>query len=137
MSQKAVSAVIIQNSARVPKSWLPHKFISLKILGPLFLITFPFPTVHVEFFAIFSSCLHFAKFVCLLCHYSCHHSPPPPGPFDERLTKNRYFETGYGEKLGLVWRNRKKIINDYLYLPFFLLFILWRAAFKKIFEWKL
>ncbi len=32
-----------------------------------------------------------------------------------------------GEKLGLVWRNRKKIsqiINDYLYLPFFLLIIL-------------
>ena len=32
-----------------------------------------------------------------------------------------------GEKLGLVWRNRKKIsqiINDYLCLPFFLLIIL-------------
>jgi hypothetical protein len=32
-----------------------------------------------------------------------------------------------GEKLGLVWRNRKKIsqiIKDYLYLPFFLLIIL-------------
>jgi hypothetical protein len=31
-------------------------------------------------------------------------------------------------KLGLVRRNRKKIIqiiNDYLYLPFFLIFILW------------
>jgi hypothetical protein len=39
----------------------------------------------------------------------------------------RYFKTGYGEKLSLVWRNKKKIsqiINDYLYLPFFLLFIL-------------
>ncbi len=37
------------------------------------------------------------------------------------------------EKLGLVWRNRKKIsqiINDYLYLPFFLLIILsvWMRA---------
>ncbi len=35
-----------------------------------------------------------------------------------------------GKKLGLVWRNRKKIsqiINDYLYLPFFLLIILWVA----------
>jgi hypothetical protein len=34
------------------------------------------------------------------------------------------------EQLGLVWRNRKKIsqiINDYLYLPFFLLLILWSA----------
>jgi hypothetical protein len=33
-----------------------------------------------------------------------------------------------GEKLGLVWRNRKKIsqiINDYLYLPFYLFIILW------------
>jgi hypothetical protein len=33
-----------------------------------------------------------------------------------------------GEKLGLVWRNRKKIsqiITDYLYLLFFLLIILW------------
>jgi hypothetical protein len=32
------------------------------------------------------------------------------------------------QKLGWVWRNRKKIsqiINDYIYLPFFLLFILW------------
>jgi hypothetical protein len=32
-----------------------------------------------------------------------------------------------GKKLGLDWRNRKKIsqiINDYLYLPFFLLIIL-------------
>jgi hypothetical protein len=32
-----------------------------------------------------------------------------------------------GENLGLVWRNRKKIsqiINDYLYLPFFLFIIL-------------
>jgi hypothetical protein len=32
-------------------------------------------------------------------------------------------------KLGLVWRNRKKIsqiIKDYFYLPFFLLIILWR-----------
>jgi hypothetical protein len=28
-----------------------------------------------------------------------------------------------GKKLGLVWRNGKKIINDYLYLPFFLLYI--------------
>jgi hypothetical protein len=32
------------------------------------------------------------------------------------------------QKLGLVWRNRKKIsqiIEDYFYLPFFLLIILW------------
>ncbi len=33
-----------------------------------------------------------------------------------------------GEQCGLAWRNRKKIsqiISDYLYLPFFLLIILW------------
>jgi hypothetical protein len=33
------------------------------------------------------------------------------------------------QKLGLVWRNRKKIrqiINAYIYLPFFLLIILWK-----------
>jgi hypothetical protein len=89
MSQKAVSAVIIQNSARVPISLLPHKLRSLKILGPSFLMTFPFLTAHVEFFAIFSHCLHFAKFVCLLCHYTSRHHPPPrphAGPIDERLT---------------------------------------------------
>jgi hypothetical protein len=36
-----------------------------------------------------------------------------------------------GERLGLVWRNRKKIsqiINDYFCLPFFLLIILWLAV---------
>ncbi len=35
------------------------------------------------------------------------------------------------QKLGLVWRNRKKIsqiINDYLCLPFFLLIILWEKS---------
>jgi hypothetical protein len=39
-----------------------------------------------------------------------------------------------GGKLGLVWRNRKKIsqiINDYLYLLFFLLIILYRAAGRR------
>jgi hypothetical protein len=37
-------------------------------------------------------------------------------------------------KLGLVWRNRKKIsqiINAYLYLPFFLLIILWQWCIWK------
>jgi hypothetical protein len=36
------------------------------------------------------------------------------------------------QKFGLVWRNRKKIsqmlINAYLYLPFFLLIILWQQG---------
>jgi hypothetical protein len=38
-----------------------------------------------------------------------------------------------GEKLGVVWRKRKKIsqiISDYLYLPFFLLIILWFQAMQ-------
>jgi hypothetical protein len=37
-------------------------------------------------------------------------------------------QTNRQQKLGLVWRNRKKIsqiIEDYFYLPFFLLIILW------------
>jgi hypothetical protein len=36
------------------------------------------------------------------------------------------------QKFGLVWRNRKKVnqmlINAYLYLPFFLLIILWQQG---------
>ncbi len=39
------------------------------------------------------------------------------------------------QKLGLVWRNRKKIsqiIKDYFCLPFFLLIILWLAVIKGI-----
>jgi hypothetical protein len=40
-----------------------------------------------------------------------------------------------GKKLGLVWRNRKKIsqiINDYLYLLFFLLIILCCIHYVKL-----
>ncbi len=44
-------------------SWLPHKF--RKLLGPLFLMNFPLPNCT---YWIFSYCLHFAKFVCLLWH---------------------------------------------------------------------
>jgi hypothetical protein len=38
------------------------------------------------------------------------------------------------QKLGLVWRNRKKIsqiIKEYFYLPFFLLIILWLKPKSK------
>jgi hypothetical protein len=41
--------------------------------------------------------------------------------------KSSWHQANRRQKLGLVWRNRKKtsqIINDYLYLPFFLLIIL-------------
>jgi hypothetical protein len=39
------------------------------------------------------------------------------------------------QKLGLVWRIRKKIsqiIKDYFYLPFFLLIILWNERYEDI-----
>jgi hypothetical protein len=38
------------------------------------------------------------------------------------------------QKLGLVWRNRKKIsqlIKDYFFLPFFLLIIFWTITAKR------
>ncbi len=77
MSQQAVSAIIIQSSARVPISWFPQKFRCKKIRGPLFIMTFPLLTVRVEFLQ--SS--HFAKFVCLLSpSRNPSTSPPPAGP---------------------------------------------------------
>jgi hypothetical protein len=42
--------------------------------------------------------------------------------------KSSWDQANRWQKLGLVWRNRKKIsqiIKDYFYLPFFLLIILW------------
>ncbi len=44
--------------------------------------------------------------------------------------KSSWDQANIRQKLGLVWRNRKKIsqiIKDYFYLPFFLLIILWYA----------
>ncbi len=46
----------------------------------------------------------------------------------EVAEKFSWDQANRGKKLGLVWRNRKKIsqtINDYLCLLFFLLIILW------------
>jgi hypothetical protein len=61
-----------------------------------------------------------------------HHPLPPPYRV---YSLSRYFgrkvqlgAANRGGKLGLVWRNRKKIsqiINAYLCLPFFLLIVLW------------
>jgi hypothetical protein len=48
--------------------------------------------------------------------------------------KSSWEQANRGGKLGLVWRNRKKIsqiINDYLCLPFFLLIILCIGALEK------
>jgi hypothetical protein len=85
----------------------------------LFSDVFSLP-VHFEFFAIFSYCLNFAKFVCLLKRLQRLKQEWQKSPSGTRQI--------YGNKqLGLVWRNRKKIsqiIKDYFYLPFFLLIIL-------------
>ncbi len=51
----------------------------------------------------------------------------------EKAEMSSWDKTNRGEKLGLVWRNRKnisQIINDYLCLPFFLLIILWERDKK-------
>jgi hypothetical protein len=75
--------------------------------------------------------LYFAKFVCLLSRL------PPPLPPNRVHSLSRYFSrkvklgpANRRQKLGMVWRNRKKIsqiINDYLCLPFSLLIILCRV----------
>jgi hypothetical protein len=45
--------------------------------------------------------------------------------------KSSWDQANGRQKLGLVWRIRKKIsqiIKDYFYLPFFLLIILWEGG---------
>jgi hypothetical protein len=45
--------------------------------------------------------------------------------------KSSWDQANIRQKLGLVWRNRKKIsqiIKDYFYLPFLLLIILWERG---------
>jgi hypothetical protein len=75
--------------------------------------------VHFELFVIFSYCLHFAKFVCLL----------ETAEIETGIAeKSSWDQANIRHKLGLVWRKRKqisKIFKDYFYLPFFLLIILW------------
>jgi hypothetical protein len=84
----------------------------------LFSDVFSLP-VHFEFFAIFSYCSYFAKFVCLL----------ETAEIETGMAeKSSWNQANIRQKLGLVWRNRKKIsqiTKDYFYLPFFLLIILW------------
>jgi hypothetical protein len=85
-----------QSTYRVPISSLPRKFRSLKILGPYKL------TVYI------------------LLHCTAETE-------SEVAEKSSWDQANRGEKLGLDWTNRKKIsqiINDCLYLPFFLLIIL-------------
>jgi hypothetical protein len=72
--------------------------------------------VHFEFFATCSYCLHFAKFV------------KETAEIESGVAgKSSWDQANRRQKLGLVWRNRKKIsqiIKDYFYLPFFLFIIL-------------
>jgi hypothetical protein len=83
----------------------------------LFSDVFSLP-VHFEFFAVFSYCSHFCQ-VCL-----------PVKETAEIETgmaeKSSCDQANIRQKLGLVWRNRKKIsqiIKEYFYLPLFLLII--------------
>ncbi len=95
----------------------------VKVLIKNLAIFFLFPSK--EFLPI-----SFKKFVCLLFHQS----PSPPHTVCTVLTVlteqklSSWDKANRRQKLGLVWRNRKKIsqiIKDYFYLPFFLLIILW------------
>jgi hypothetical protein len=63
-SHQEVSANIIQNSTVGNFSSKTEGTKTKAARYLLFLMSFP--PVHFEFFAIFSYCLHFAKFVCLL-----------------------------------------------------------------------
>ncbi len=107
--------------------------------------------VYFRHYGILNSChfsysLHFAKFVCLLRHSS--HSMffsimthPPPAPTEPVFWQESPAGTrprdqaNRLQKLGWVWRNRKKIsqiIKDYIYLPFFLLIILCEPPFANL-----
>jgi hypothetical protein len=49
--------------------------------------------------------------------------------------KSSWDQANIRQKLGLVWRNRKKIsqiIKDYFYLPFFLFIILWLGLIRNL-----
>jgi hypothetical protein len=70
-----------------------------------------FPSVHFELFVMFSYSSHFAKFACLL----------ETAEIETGMTeKSSWDQANMRQKLGLVWRNRKKIsqiFKDYFYLP--------------------
>ncbi len=72
----------------------------------LFSDVFSLP-VHFKFFAIFSYCSHFAKFVCLLETAEIETAMAEKSSWDQQT---------YGKKIS-------QIFKDYFYLPFFLLII--------------
>jgi hypothetical protein len=101
----------------------------------LFYDVFSLP-VQFEFFAIFSYCLHFCQ-ICLLVKETAEIETG-------MAVKSSWDQANIWQKLGLVWRNGKKIsqiIKDDFYLPFFLLITLctpginqsWRENKKKRF----
>jgi hypothetical protein len=78
----------------------------------LFSDVFSLP-VHFEFFAIFSYSFTFYR-VCLLIKVTAEIETG-------MAEKSCWDQANIRQKLGLVWRNRKKInqiIKDYFYLPF-------------------
>jgi hypothetical protein len=84
----------------------------------LFSDVFSLP-VHFEFFAIFSTVL-FTFFLLV----------KETAEIETGMAeKYSWDQANIRQKLGLVWRNRKKIRPNYqrlyFYLPFFLLIILW------------
>jgi hypothetical protein len=86
-----------------------------KAARSLFTYVFSLP-VHFEFFAIFSYCLHLSRLSACRDRTGM-------------AEKSSWDQQGnIWQKIGLVWRSRKKIsqnIKDKFYLPFFLLIILW------------
>jgi hypothetical protein len=79
--------------------------------------------VHFEFLAIFSYCLHFAKFVYILVKQR------KDIYIEHRAGKAAFLASWFGleKKKG----NISQIIEDYFYLPFFLLIILC----KQVSDW--
>ncbi len=81
------------------------------------------PSCTFWILCIFSYCLQFAMFVCLLKRLYGR-------DWNRKMAEKSSWDKAKNirQKLGLAWRDRKKIsqiIKDYFYIPFFLLIILW------------
>ncbi len=83
------------------------------------------------FWCLFPSCTFWILCSLLLLFTFCQVCLPVKETAEietEMAEQSSWDQANILQKLGLVWRNRKKIsqiIKDYLYLPFFLLIILW------------
>ncbi len=118
ISQQDVSADIIQNSAVGNFSPTIEETKTKAGRCIFFLMSFPFmyilnslqPALNV--------------YICQVCLLVKETAEIETGVAE----KSSSDQANRRQKLGLVWRNRKKIsqiIKDYFYLPFFLLIILW------------